>query len=139
MSGTLTIFQIPTNHAPLLLGTNVVVITVKDASSNAAFSTNAVIVLDETAPVISLNGSDPLFTELGAVFTDPGATANDTCAGSVPVAASGAVNTNAVGTNNVVYTATDGNGNTNTTTRTVIGSNAPVRFYRVQAVRPLTP
>jgi hypothetical protein len=120
LSGPLTIAQIPANDAPLLLGTNLVVITVNDASSNAAYSTNTVIVRDETAPVITLNGSNPLFAELGAVFTDPGATANDTCAGSVPVVASGAINPDAVGTNTVVYTANDGNGNTNTAMRTVI-------------------
>ena len=39
---------------------------------------------------------------------------------SVPVVASGSVNTNAVGTNTLIYTADDGNGNTNTATRTVL-------------------
>ena len=120
LSGPLTITQIPTNQAPLLLGTNLVVITVSDAYNNAADSTNAVIVRNQTLPVITLNGSNPLFIELGAGFTDPGATADDTCVGSVSVIASGAVNTDAVGTNSVVYTADDGNGNTNTALRTVI-------------------
>ena len=66
------------------------------------------------------NGSNPLYVELGSAFTDPGATANDICAGAVPVTVSGTVNTNAVGTNTLTYTANDGNGNTNTATRTVI-------------------
>ena len=61
-----------------------------------------------------------MFVELGGAFTDPGATANDTCAGVVPVIVSGRVNTDAVGTNTLTYTATDGNGNTNSATRTVI-------------------
>jgi fructose-specific component phosphotransferase system IIB-like protein len=120
LSGTLTISQSPTNHAPLLPGTNTVVITVEDASSNAAFSTNIVVVLDQTPPVITLNGSNPLFAELGQAITDPGAAAIDTCAGSVPVVVTGTVNTGAVGTNTLVYTADDGSGNTNTAVRTVI-------------------
>ena len=60
------------------------------------------------------------YVELGSAFLDPGATAYDLCAGTVPVVATGTVNTNAVSTNTVTYTATDGNGNTNTATRTVL-------------------
>jgi uncharacterized repeat protein (TIGR01451 family) len=85
------------------------------ATSNATLT-----VYDTLAPVITLNGADPIFVELGGAFTDPGATALDACAGSVPAIASGNVNLNTVGTNLVAYTATDGNGNTNTATRAVI-------------------
>src|ERR1035437_6021329 len=120
LSGALTISQSPTNNAILLPGTNLVVITVKDASSNAAYSTNFIVVQDQTPPVITLNGSSSMFSELGQAFVDPGATANDACAGVMAVAVSGSVNTNAVGTNTLTYTATDGNGNTNTAIRTVI-------------------
>jgi predicted RecA/RadA family phage recombinase len=120
LSGELTISQSPTNNAPLLAGTNTVVITVEDASRNAAYSTNIVVVLDQAPPVITLNGSNPLFAELGQAFTDPGATANDACAGQVPVVVSGTVNTYAVGTNTLVYAADDGSGNTNLAVRTVI-------------------
>ena len=57
---------------------------------------------------------------MGSVYVEPGATAYDLCVGAVPVNLSGAVNTNAVGTNTVSYSASDGNGNTGTATRTVI-------------------
>jgi AmiR/NasT family two-component response regulator len=77
-------------------------------------------VQDTVPPVLTLNGSTPAYVELGSAFLDPGATAYDLCAGTVPVDATGTVNTNAVSTNTVTYTATDGNGNTNTATRTVI-------------------
>ena len=77
-------------------------------------------VQDTLPPVITLNSTNPFYVELGSAFVDPGATATDLCAGSVPVIASGAVNVNVVGTNFVTYTATDGNGNTNSATRTVI-------------------
>ena len=52
LSGALTISQSPTNHSILTLGTNLVVITVQDASTNKAFSTNAIIVQDQTPPQI---------------------------------------------------------------------------------------
>ena len=54
LSGTLTLTQVPTNSAALPLGTNVVVITVADASGNASYSTNEIIVLDQTPPVVLL-------------------------------------------------------------------------------------
>jgi len=53
LSGAVTVSQSPTNTSVLQLGTNVVVITVKDASSNAVFSTNTIVVQDQTPPVIS--------------------------------------------------------------------------------------
>ena len=52
LSGPLTISQNPTNTAILQLGTNVLVLTIQDASGNAAYSTNTVTVQDQTPPVI---------------------------------------------------------------------------------------
>lgn len=84
-------------------------------------NSNAVLTVhDTTAPVITLNGGNPIYLELGGAFTDPGATANDVCAGSVSVSTSGIVNVSVIGTNTLTYTANDGNGNTNTATRAVI-------------------
>jgi hypothetical protein len=77
-------------------------------------------VQDTLAPLITLNGSNPLYVELGGTFTDPGAVANDLCMGAVQVSVTGAVNPNTVGTNSILYSAGDGNGNTNTATRSVI-------------------
>lgn len=51
-SGALTISQAPTNAAILPLGTNTVLITVKDSSGNAAYSTNRIVVQDQTPPLI---------------------------------------------------------------------------------------
>jgi len=95
---------------------SVVVTNLYASATNSAVLT----VHDTTAPVITLNGGNPMTIELGAAFTDPGATAYDICAGSVSVSTSGIVNTSTVGTNVITYTADDGNGNTNTATRTVI-------------------
>jgi hypothetical protein len=49
---TLTITQIPTNNASLPLGTNEIVLAVADAWGNESFSTNSIIVTDQTPPVI---------------------------------------------------------------------------------------
>ena len=76
-------------------------------------------VIDTVAPTITLTSTNPYYLELGSAFTDPGATASDACAGALSVVASGTVNPNAVGTNTLFYTATDG-GNSATNTRTVI-------------------
>jgi len=91
------------------------------ANLYGSVSSNVLLAVHDTlAPVITLNGSDPIYVELGSTFTDPGATASDLCMGVVPVSTSGVVNPNAVGTNTLTYTASDGNGNTNSATRSVI-------------------
>src|SRR5665213_3277944 len=120
LSGALTIWQSPTNNAILFLGTNILILTVMDASGNTTYSTNQIIIQDQTPPVITLNGASSMFSELGQAFADLGATADDACAGAVPVVASGAVNPNVIGTNILTYTAADGNGNTSAVTRTVV-------------------
>ena len=120
LSGALTISQSPTNNTVLFLGTNSVVITVKDASGNTTHATNQIVVQDQTPPVITLNGGSLIFSELGQAFADPGAAALDACAGIVVVAVSGGVNSNVIGTNTLTYTADDGRSNTNTAARTVI-------------------
>jgi subtilase family serine protease len=52
LSGTLTYSQTPTNNARLQVGTNVVVTVVEDASSNASYSTNTIVVEDQAPPQI---------------------------------------------------------------------------------------
>jgi uncharacterized repeat protein (TIGR01451 family) len=101
------------------LPSHTVAVTVTNLYGSATSSV-PLTVQDTLAPVITLNSTNPFYLELGATFTDPGATATDTCAGSVPATASGSVNTSAASTNIVTYTANDGNGNTNSATRTVI-------------------
>ncbi len=107
---SLTNVHLP-NHTVTLVVTNLY----------SSLTSNAVLTVhDTTAPVITLNGSNPFFLEFGNAFTDPGATANDACAGSLSASTSGIVNTSAVGTNVLTYKADDGNGNTNIVTRSVI-------------------
>ncbi len=107
------------------LPNHIVTVVVTDPYGSATNSATLAVV-DTLPPVITLAGANPMYLAVGSAFVDPGATAYDLCAGSVPVTASGVVNTNAIGTNIVTYTATDGNGNTNTATRTVIVLPLPV-------------
>lgn len=101
-------------------GTYTITYTASDPSGNAATPvTRTVNVVDTISPVITLNGANPMTVECHTTFTDPGATAADSCAGSRPVTATGTVNANVPGTYTITYSASDGNGHTTTTTRTV--------------------
>jgi len=80
-------------------------------------------VQDTTPPVITLSGANPITLLTGAAFNDPGATATDGCAGTVPVTTTFSVNTNEPGVYTITYSATDTSGNTSTTNRTVFVKN----------------
>jgi len=69
------------------------------------------------APVVSMNGFNPLTVEAFTSFTDPGATAHDDD-GPLPVTVQGTVDVNAPGDYSLVYTATNGF-QTTSVTRTV--------------------
>ena len=88
----------------------------------ASATSNAVLTVTDTLPpVITLLGSSGMTNELGSAFTDPGATATDTCAGTnVTLLVSGTVNPSAVGTYTLTYLATDASGNASTNTRIVV-------------------
>ena len=88
---------------------------VSDAANNAATEVvRMVTVRDTTAPVIALLGDNPLTLELNTSYVEPGATAEDTCAGDLSgqvVIDSAAVDTTTVGNYQVTYNVNDGNGN----------------------------
>ena len=69
------------------------------------------------APVVSLNGANPLTVEAYTSFTDPGATAHDDD-GLLPVTVQGTVDVNTPGDYLLIYTATNGF-HTTSVTRTV--------------------
>ena len=89
-----------------------------------AYGTNStsasLTVIDTIGPVITITGANPLTLVKGSSYTELGATASDSCAGSVAATPSGTVNTAVTGTNVITYTANDGNGNSSTATRLVV-------------------
>ncbi|MFA5246953.1 MAG: immunoglobulin-like domain-containing protein, partial [Candidatus Micrarchaeia archaeon] len=109
------------------LGTYLVTYSATDLHGNTATATRTVTVVDTVAPVISIIGDNPASVEVYAVYADAGATAFDAVDGTVPVVASGTVNTNALGSNTITYSASDSHGNTATATRVVnvVDTTAP--------------
>jgi hypothetical protein len=103
--------------------------------ANTTTATRTVQVVDTTKPTITLNGANPMTVECHTSFTDPGASANDACAGPVAVTASGSVNANVPGTYTITYTATDGtNATTSTRTVNVVDSTKPTITLKSQTI-----
>ncbi|MGB7924334.1 MAG: HYR domain-containing protein [Pyrinomonadaceae bacterium] len=124
----LTIIQTPAAGTFVGSGNHLITVTVYDGdpfdpdapTPNSTTRTTNLHVTDGTPPVITLNGANPITVECHTSFTDPGATATDSCAGSFPATASGTVNVNTPGTYTITYTASDPGGNAATpVTRTV--------------------
>jgi uncharacterized repeat protein (TIGR01451 family) len=92
--------------------------------ANSVSTSRTVNVSDSEAPVITLNGQNPMTLSSGQPFINPGASASDDCEGARPVTSSGTVDTNTPGTYTVTYTASDSAGHTATSPRTVIVEGA---------------
>jgi DNA-binding beta-propeller fold protein YncE len=108
-------------------GSHTVTLTVTDTGGGTDTDDVVINITDTVAPVIHLNGANPMTVECHTTFADPGATATDTCAGSVPVNSTGTVDANTPGTYEIHYTASDGT-HTATATRVVnvVDTTAPV-------------
>jgi hypothetical protein len=78
------------------------------------------------APVVALNGPDPLPWRRGSSFADPGATASDFSGATLAVTISGAVDINTPGSYFITYSASDSDGNIARVTRTVNVVDSPV-------------
>ncbi|MBA1329969.1 hyalin, partial [Candidatus Endoriftia persephone str. Guaymas] len=115
-----------------VLGSYTLTYNVSDAAGNAATAvTRAVNVVDQTAPVITLLGCDPMSVEGGATFSDPGATASDSFEGdlSAGIVISGSVDSAVLGSYTLTYNVSDSTGNAATAvTRrvNVVDQTAPV-------------
>jgi surface protein len=101
-----------------IIGTYTVKYDVSDAAGNKATATRTVNVVDTTAPVITITGTNPVTVELGSTYTDDGATATD-ASGPVTVTSSGTVDINKVGEYTITYKVSDASGNEATATRIV--------------------
>jgi hypothetical protein len=96
---------------------------VSDASGNAAATKRRTVyvVLDRTAPTLTLNGNAVETVEQCGTYNEPGAIATDAVDGNLTTAiiVSGSVNTSKVGDYTLTYTVSDAQGNTSVKTRTV--------------------
>jgi hypothetical protein len=104
-------------------------LTVTDPSGASDMCTAKVTIVDTIKPVITLNGDADMTLECGVdTFTDPGATAADSCDQNVPVVVGGdTVDPSTPGVYVLTYDATDDSGNAaDQVTRTVtVGDNMP--------------
>ena len=85
-----------------------------DSNGNAALQvTRTVSVVDTTVPVITLTGEFTVTTEVGATYTEQGATADDNYDGDITssIVEVSTVDTAIVGTYTVTYNVSDSNGN----------------------------
>ncbi len=84
---------------------------IRDSSGNLAEKLFEADLNDTAPPTITLNGNAEMTVLIGNQYNDPGATATDNCDDEIAVQVDSKVNTNAVGTYEVIYTATDQAGN----------------------------
>ncbi|MBI2422854.1 MAG: DUF5011 domain-containing protein [Candidatus Hydrogenedentes bacterium] len=99
-----------------------VVYTTEDAAGNEDVAVRIVEVLDVTAPVITVLGSNPVVLECGSgPYVDAGATAQDGCDTALPAITltGNTVNTGTPGDFTLTYRVTDASGNQGAATRTV--------------------
>ena len=114
------------------LGTYTLTYNVSDTSGNAAVPvTRTVNVVDTTVPVITLLGDTTVTIEVGATYTDSGATAADNYDGDLTssIAIVNNVDTSTVGTYTVTYNVSDTSGNAAvpvTRTVNVVDTTVPV-------------
>lgn len=88
---------------------------------------------DITPPELILNGAPTITLNKNSVYTELGATAQDTVDGNIVVSISGIVDTSTIGNYNLIYTATDNNGNTAHITRNIIVSEPLENLMHVKA------
>lgn len=114
-------------------------ILVKDKASNRSIVRTNVFNLDNTKPVIILNGSGSVTINKGSTYSDAGATVTDNEDTSVSVISSGTVNVNTIGTYTITYTAIDTAGNAALSiTRTVSVVDVSAPMITIIGTNPIT-
>lgn len=96
-------------------------ILAKDTSNNTAILRSNAFNLDNTAPVISVVGSNPASIDLANAYTDAGATASDNVDGNISssIGKTDNINVNKAGSYTVTYSVSDACGNNASKTRTL--------------------
>jgi hypothetical protein len=93
-----------------VIGTYTITYNATDSSGNTATPiVRTINVVDVSAPVITLLGSNPVSLQCGTSYTDAGASATDDVDGNVTskITTTSNVNPNVVGTYTVTYTVKD--------------------------------
>ncbi|MBB6637646.1 immunoglobulin-like domain-containing protein [Cohnella thailandensis] len=94
----------------------------QDEAGNIADAVSNAFVLDNTPPVLVLNGSNPMSIPQGGTYAEPGATATDAIDGGLPsssIGISGTVDPERIGEYAIRYEVADLAGNEAAATRTV--------------------
>ncbi|RPI24634.1 MAG: DUF5011 domain-containing protein, partial [Actinobacteria bacterium] len=127
----------------VVVGSYDITYNVSDAAGNDAVQlTRTVNVTDQTAPVITLLGDDPMTVPRNGAFVDPGATASDNVDGDVSAAivvGGDTVNTAVLGTYEITYDVSDTAGNPATqVTRTVNVTDQTAPVITLLGPNPMT-
>ncbi len=125
---------------PNVSGTYTITYTATDARGNSASTTRTVnVVVDATAPTITLNGANPMILGCNAPYNEPGAVVSDVCDPSPGLVITGTVDANVPGIYTITYTATDARGNSASTTRTVnVIAEATAPIITLNGANPMT-
>lgn len=98
---------------------NKIIIEAVDSNNNKSTKEIDVIVKDEEAPKITINGNKNMSHILGVKYNDKGVSVTDNCDDNLEVTTSGEVNVNKEGTYSINYSVTDSSGNKSEATRKV--------------------
>ena len=121
------------------IGTYSVTYNVNDAAGNSATAVVRIVnVVDTTAPVIILTGTNPVVIEVNTIYVDAGATASDNLDGDITnnITILSTVDSNTIGTYSVTYNISDAAGNAATAVVRIVNVT---RFNFDNAVRIITP
>jgi hypothetical protein len=115
-------------------------ILAKDNAGNTTITRSNVFNLDNTAPIITMNGSNPVTVNKGSTYTDAGASATDAHSGIAgSVTSTGTVNPNVVGTYTITYNVSDNAGNTATSViRTIYVIDVLAPTITITGSNPIT-
>ena len=106
------------------VGTASLTWSASDSSGNTASCSAPITVVDTQAPLIALNGANPLPLEcMRDWYSEPGATAVDSCSGNLSSAVTierGTIDSARLGTYAVTYRAADSGGNVASAVRDVV-------------------
>ncbi len=113
------------------------VVVVSSIYGSATSSSASLVAQDTTPPVVTLiAGSNAVVT--GGSYNDPGATASDTCDGSLGVTTNGIVDTSVAGYYTLTYIATDAGSNVGSATRVVHVADAVLNVHITSSLTNFT-